>query len=175
MKKTLMTVLAVALILSIVTTGAFASCSKTGKRNTKSCHGGGYSHHSSICSHIDKDYNGVCDSCGRRCGTARTKLNCCFADADSNGLCDTCGKYYLTSGTWHGCSFADENCDGICDTCGTHHGAATTNPDCCFVDSDCDGVCDTCGTHHGTWTGSGDYTGDCHEEQGHGHRGSHCR
>lgn len=201
MKKTLLAVLAVALILSVGTTEAFASCSRSGRRNTKSCYGSSYGHHSSVCSHVDADCNGVCDSCGRYC-TVKTKLDCCFVDADANGVCDVCGKYYSSAKAQHGCRFADTNGDGICDVCGSHHGTAETKHDCCFVDADCngicdvcgkyfaadgtqhgcnftdadgDGICDVCGRYHGTWNGSGDYTNGCHGGYGHGrHHGGYC-
>ena len=91
MKKVLIGTLAVVLVLTAITAGAFAA-----GRGHGSCF-------------VDANRDGVCDNYG----TARhvTVHGSNYADIDNDGVCDNCGASY------HGCGlgFVDADGDGLCD------------------------------------------------------------
>lgn len=57
------------------------------------------------CRFVDKDKDGVCDTCGVKKGK--------FVDKNKDGICDNCKN------TKKYCHFADDNKDGVCDNKGT--------------------------------------------------------
>ena len=117
MKKGLLGILAAALVLTVVTTGAMAAGGSwhhgagTGSGASGSCRAG-------TCQYVDADGDGVCDNCGTACR---------YVDADGDGVCDNRGT---------ACRYVDADGDGVCD----NRGAA-----CRYVDADGDGVCDNAG------------------------------
>ena len=107
MKKGLLGILAAALVLTMVTTGAMAAGGSWhhGARSgsaSDSCHSG-------TCQYVDADGDGVCDNCGTACR---------YVDADGDGVCDNCGT---------ACRYVDADSNGICDNAGacggSHHGS----------------------------------------------------
>lgn len=99
MKKTLAAILAAAMVLSAGTTvSASHGRGGCGKNNTV-CDNSGRGTVS--CKFVDKDKDGVCDTCGIKKGR--------FVDKNKDGKCDDCKN------TKKNCHFVDDNRDGVCD------------------------------------------------------------
>lgn len=92
MKKTLQTILAIALIIAVGSSYALAHCGRNATE-VKLCE-----HYSTACRYLDTDGNGLCDTC--------ISANH-YVDADGNGVCDTCNTL---------CHFTDSDGDGVCDS-----------------------------------------------------------
>lgn len=92
MKKAFAGVLAIAIVVSMCATAAFAA-------------GPGCGRH-----FVDADGDGVCDNAGSRCA---------YADADGDGVCDICGEAHAQPG---GGNFVDADGDGVCDNCQSGQG-----------------------------------------------------
>lgn len=168
MKKTVISILAVGVLISAATTSVFAAGS--GKNYT------------------DSDNNGICDytkqqvvSCTALCSSlnnasaaaesvaSKLVTNAKYIDADNDGVCDN----YTGSG--NGGGYVDSDNDGVCDNytgSGNGSGYGSGNGNCGngnggngsgYVDSDNDGVCDNyanrvrpqdgTGYHHGSGHG----------------------
>ncbi len=111
----------------------------------------------SECSHVDADYDDVCDKCGEElphrhidfdndgicdnCGEPLPVIPPCnHVDADGDGFCDYCDEEMPDLPP---CDHEDSNNDGFCDHCGE-----IVEPPACdgdHVDEDEDGFCDNCG------------------------------
>lgn len=104
MKKIVLTITALALILSAGTVSAFAA----GPNNASAQPGCGY------CSgFVDTDGDGVCDNLG-------TRRSYGFVDADGDGICDNLGN-------GRGYVFTDADGDGVCDNWGSGRGVRRNN------------------------------------------------
>ncbi len=97
MKKLFSVLLAVALVLSIGATSAFAASDTRGV-NFVDANSDGVC---DVCGGVDADGNGICDSCpnggvrpqdgsGRRAGRGNAGQGAGFVDADGDGICDNC-------------------------------------------------------------------------------------
>lgn len=103
MKKTMVTVLAAALLCGACATGVLAAgrYGNGGIRGMGAVQAGSAVGSAPAC-RMDTDADGLCD----RCGTVGHR----WSDTDGDGFCDTCGAA-------HTCR-QDEDGDGVCDVCG---------------------------------------------------------
>ena len=81
MKKTLIGVLAAAVILSVGAASADAAGPGAGRNFTDRDGDGVCDLAGGICRFVDEDQDGRCDSCGL------CREDCCFTDADGDGIC----------------------------------------------------------------------------------------
>ncbi len=151
MRKTLLSLVTAAIILSLGTTCALAAGPGCGGFFADADGDGICDNAYSRCAYVDADGDSVCDLCGTDHSSCVTGECAAFLDEDGDGLCDLCETYHWCDMTNVGCGsrFADEDGDGVCDYYALGQGGEN------FVDSDGDGVCDNYASGQGQGRGCG--------------------
>lgn len=90
MKKTVIGILAAAVVMSIGVVSAFAGGHGRGSRYTDANNDGVCDYAKSICQYIDADGDDICDNCDKE-REHKTHYGRYFADDDHDGACDHYG------------------------------------------------------------------------------------
>lgn len=107
MKKLLTGIIALALVISVCSTTAFAAGHGHGRRHAAVNNDVVCDYCTTFCQFVDDNEDGICDNCG-----SDTCKKCTgYVDANGDGICDNYGSCVCGNGA----GFTDADGDGVCD------------------------------------------------------------